>query len=72
MSLTLVEFACYKNDPPKFYLLDDKKFDDWVRGEPQEGYHIFRVIGCWEIEGLLYRDNIEEYNLFEKLPWWAA
>lgn len=51
MDIFIVLFAATPGDmPPKAYILDDKKYDDWVLGEPQEGYACWKVLWHGRVE----------------------
>lgn len=57
MTVSLVRFACSPGDEPKFYLLDEEKFDDYVRAEPPEGYAAFETVWHGDIAAVLTRLN---------------
>lgn len=44
MQIYVVRFAVRPGDKPINVILDEKKYDDWIQGEPQEGYHMFEIL----------------------------
>lgn len=57
MRYYLVEFACFPDSEPRFFLLDEDKYDDWCMCEPLEGYKIFRTIWQGEIEQIVTKQR---------------
>ena len=53
MEYYLIRFACTEQDEIKNYLLKSKKYDDWVTGEPPQGYKHFEFLWCGEIEKII-------------------
>jgi len=51
MEAFIVRFACARGDEPANFLLDGKKYDDWVVGEPPEGYACFKVLWMGDLSG---------------------
>lgn len=49
----LVRFACMPDDEVKFYILDEKKHDDWCMAEPPQGYKCFETVWHGEIAGVV-------------------
>lgn len=45
MTLYIVTFACYADDPVRLFVLSEEEHDRWCECEPREGYKHFRTIG---------------------------
>jgi hypothetical protein len=48
--MNLMEFACKEGDDIRLYAISDKTHDDWMTGEPPEGYHHLKHLGTMTVE----------------------
>lgn len=67
MTFELIYFACTEKDEGKYLVVTDKQYDNYVRGEPQEGYHIFK----WECEVELTQEVIDAVHEYKEEELWG-